>query len=201
MIRAAVRSSIALAATAAVAACAGNPNKGTLGSLHQVAADTREVQVDNGLDRAVQGYQRFLAETPDSQLTPEAMRRLADLKVEKEYGLLGDGKLVEMPASAGSAAAGSTTVGSAASGTWPGRNAVVVAAAAAKPTSGSVKMPAPGSTPKIDARAAGHKVLKGTTPASTEADIEKRMVAEQPTSAPNTVAILDLPDGVDRSLE
>jgi TolA-binding protein len=163
--RAPVRSSIALV-TAVVAACAANPNKGTLGSLHQVAPDTREAQVDNGLDRAVQGYQRFLAETPDSQLTPEAMRRLADLKVEKEYGLLGDGKLVEVPASAG-----------------------------------SVRMPAPDVTHKIDARAADRKALKSTTAAPTEADIERRMTAQQPATASNSAPALDLPEGVDRSLE
>jgi len=132
--RTAARSSIALIVATVVAGCAGNPNKGTLGSLHQVAPDTREAQVDNGLDRAVQGYQRFLAETPHSQLTPEAMRRLADLEVEKEYGLLGGGKLVEVAASAGSAVA--------------------------KPTAGSVPMPAPAATRKIDARSAGPDVLR-----------------------------------------
>ena len=44
------------------------------------------------------GYRKFLEEAPESALTPEAMRRLADLKLEKEYGLLGDGKIQEMPA-------------------------------------------------------------------------------------------------------
>ena len=33
-------------------------------------------------------------------MTPEAMRRLADLKLEKEYGILGDGKIVEVDAPA-----------------------------------------------------------------------------------------------------
>ena len=171
--RTAARSSIALIVATVVAGCAGNPNKGTLGSLHQVAPDTREAQVDNGLDRAVQGYQRFLAETPHSQLTPEAMRRLADLEVEKEYGLLGGGKLVEVAASAGSAVA--------------------------KPTAGSVPMPAPAATRKIDARSAGPKALRSAGP--TEADIERRMTAQQPATAPNTVAALDLPEGVDHSLD
>jgi len=185
--RTASRSSIALIVAAVVAACVSNPNKGTLGSLHQVAPDTRESQVDNGLDRAVQGYQRFLAETPDSQLTPEAMRRLADLEVEKEYGLLGDGKLAEVAASTGPASAGSR---SGADG-----------AAVAKPSAGSVSMPAPDVTHRIDARAAGPKARKGSTAAPTEADLEKRMTAQQPTPVSNTVAALDLPEGVDRSLE
>ena len=108
----AVRLALIVAPALVVAACAARPDKRTLASLHQVSADTREVQVDKGLDQAMQGYRRFLDETPDNNLTPEAMRRLADLKVEKEYGLLGDGKLVEMPATAG-------TAGSEASGAAP----------------------------------------------------------------------------------
>src|SRR5882672_9612159 len=53
------------------------------------------------------GYRRFLEETPETQMTPEAMRRLADLKLEKQFGLhTGDGKPREMAAveSAGSPA-------------------------------------------------------------------------------------------------
>jgi outer membrane protein assembly factor BamD (BamD/ComL family) len=51
----------------------------------------------------MESYQRYLVETPKTALTPEAMRRLADLKVEKQFGILGDGKLVELeaPESAG----------------------------------------------------------------------------------------------------
>ena len=59
-------------------------------------ADTTEVTVEDGLDKAMQSYRRFLDETPDDAMTPEAMRRLADLKLEKEYGILGDGKIVEV---------------------------------------------------------------------------------------------------------
>jgi outer membrane protein assembly factor BamD (BamD/ComL family) len=82
----------------ALLACAEHPEKDTLASLHQVPADTSDAQVTEGLDKAMESYRRFLDETPDGALSPEAMRRLADLKVEKEYGLLGDGKLVEVPA-------------------------------------------------------------------------------------------------------
>jgi len=87
-----------VAPTLVVAACATHPEKGTLASLHQVPADTAEVRVPEGLDKATQSYQRFLDETPESALTPDAMRRLADLKIEKEYGLLADGKPAKMPA-------------------------------------------------------------------------------------------------------
>jgi TolA-binding protein len=39
----------------------------------------------------MQAYQQFLEEAPDSVLKPEAIRRLADLKIAKEYGILANG--------------------------------------------------------------------------------------------------------------
>jgi outer membrane protein assembly factor BamD (BamD/ComL family) len=87
-----------LLGSALVAACAGDPNRQTLARLHAVKPDVAEVKVDNSLDQAMAGYKKFLAEAPESALTPEAMRRLADLKLEKEYGILGDGKIQEMAA-------------------------------------------------------------------------------------------------------
>ena len=87
-----------LLASALVAACAGNPDRLTLAELRNVEPDVMEVQVESSLDRAMLGYRKFLEEAPESALTPEAMRRLADLKLEKEYGILGDGKLMELPA-------------------------------------------------------------------------------------------------------
>ena len=76
---------------ALVGACAGNPDRHTLAELHDVEPDVTEVQVESSLDQAMLGYRKFLEEAPESTLTPEAMRRLADLKLEKEYGILGDG--------------------------------------------------------------------------------------------------------------
>jgi len=81
-----------------LAACAGPAERDTLAELRRVPADMQDVTVEDGLDKAILGYGSFLEETPDSPLTPEAMRRLADLKVEKEYGIIGDGALVELPA-------------------------------------------------------------------------------------------------------
>ena len=70
-----------------IAACAHQTDRsGTLATLHQVRPDTQEVPVEQGLDRAVQSYGDFLKQAPDSKLAPEAMRRLADLKIEKEFG-------------------------------------------------------------------------------------------------------------------
>src|SRR5262249_8063118 len=81
-----------LVAPMLVGACAGISDRHTLAELRHVEPDVSEVQVQNGLDQAMAGYRKFLDEAPESSLTPEAMRRLADLKLEKEYGILGDGK-------------------------------------------------------------------------------------------------------------
>ena len=62
-------------------------------------AEIKDVQVEEGLDKAMESYKRYLEETPKTAMTPEAMRRLADLKVEKQFGILGDGKLMELEAS------------------------------------------------------------------------------------------------------
>src|SRR6516162_4213399 len=89
-----------------IAACAHQTDRsGTLATLHQVRPDTQEVPVEQGLDRAVQSYGDFLKQAPDSALAPEAMRRLADLKIEKQFGIQGDGKLVELSASQAAAPA------------------------------------------------------------------------------------------------
>lgn len=68
-------------------ACSGSPDRQTLAGLRAVEPDLREVTVERGLDQAMAGYRQFLEEAPTSALTPEAMRRLADLQLEKEYGL------------------------------------------------------------------------------------------------------------------
>lgn len=81
---------------ALLTACAhqgGRERAGTLATLRRVQPDTTDVRVDDGLQRAVQGYREFLRETPASELTPEAMRRLADLQLEKEYGVRGTAEI------------------------------------------------------------------------------------------------------------
>ena len=83
-----------------LAACATSPDRHTLAELHNVQPDVQDVKVQDGLDTAMQSYRRFLQETPVGRMTPEAMRRLADLQVEKAYGIEGDGPIVELPAPA-----------------------------------------------------------------------------------------------------
>jgi len=82
-----------------VAACA-SPGRHTLAELRSVEPDVTEVRVEKGLDQAMLGYRSFLEQAPESALTPEAMRRLADLKLEKEFGIHGGegGAPVELPA-------------------------------------------------------------------------------------------------------
>jgi tetratricopeptide (TPR) repeat protein len=93
------RTALALAVSAALAAaCAADPQKSTLAGLHAIEPDAAEVPVTEVLEQAMQGYRRFLDETPETDLTPEAIRRLADLQIEKQFGISGDGQIVEMEA-------------------------------------------------------------------------------------------------------
>src|SRR5881398_387450 len=74
-------------------ACAARPIKpvgtpGTLAELRNVRPDLQEVKVEQGLDQA-----------PETAMTPEAMRRLADLQLEKQFGIrTGNAKPREMAA-------------------------------------------------------------------------------------------------------
>ncbi|MBT8441787.1 MAG: tetratricopeptide repeat protein [Gammaproteobacteria bacterium] len=79
-------------------ACGTTGERGTLAELERVEPDTDEVFLDDSLTLAAQSYRRYLEETPQTARTPEAMRRLADLQIEQEYGVIGGGaQLVEMP--------------------------------------------------------------------------------------------------------
>ena len=74
---------------------------GTLAELRQMRPDVQEIKVEQGLDQAMHHYRRFLEETPDATMTPEAMRRLADLQLEKQFGIrTGDAKPRELAAPA-----------------------------------------------------------------------------------------------------
>jgi tetratricopeptide (TPR) repeat protein len=102
-----------LLAPALAAGCATHhvATKGTLADLHKVRPDLQEVTIEQGLDQAMESYRRFLAETPETAMTPEAMRRLADLQIEKQFGLrAGTGKPRDMaaPESARAGAPGKT---------------------------------------------------------------------------------------------
>ncbi len=65
--------------------------EGTIAQLRNQHIEIKEVEIEGGFEKAMESYQLFLEESHDSRLAPEAIRRLADLKVEKEYGRLTGG--------------------------------------------------------------------------------------------------------------
>ncbi|GMR00424.1 MAG: tetratricopeptide repeat protein [Zetaproteobacteria bacterium] len=65
-------------------ACVGFNEQGTLAELRNIRFEPKDVKIEGGIEKAMQSYQRFLAQTPESAMTPEAIRRLADLKMERE---------------------------------------------------------------------------------------------------------------------
>src|SRR5262245_20616759 len=94
-----------LLALALMPGCAARVNKavvgtvGTLAELRNMRPDVQDVRVEQGLEQAMQNYRRFLDETPETSMTPEAMRRLADLQLEKQFGIRGtDARPREMAA-------------------------------------------------------------------------------------------------------
>ena len=74
-----------LVSVLSVSACATYNTEGTLGSLKNVDIEIKEEVIVGSLEKALASYQRYLEETPETAMTPEAIRRLADLKIEKEY--------------------------------------------------------------------------------------------------------------------
>ena len=78
--------------------CQTISDKETIAKLRRMQIEIKEEKIEGGIEKAMQGYQRFLQETPESDLKPEAIRRLADLKIEKEYGTLNEGPRPAVPA-------------------------------------------------------------------------------------------------------
>lgn len=78
----------ALALASFAAACATTDEHDTLAKLRDIKVEIEDERIEDGIERAIEGYEQFLAATPDSPMAVEAIRRLADLKIEKEYGLL-----------------------------------------------------------------------------------------------------------------
>ena len=79
------------AALLMLTACSTVNNRDTIATLRNQSLDIKEEKIEGGFEKAMLSYQRFLEETPDSALKPEAIRRLADLKLEKEYGTITKG--------------------------------------------------------------------------------------------------------------
>src|SRR5258708_19126070 len=171
-----------------IAACAHSVARwGTLATLHEVRPDTNEVPVEQGLERAVQSYRDFLKQAPDSTLAPEAMRRLADLKIEKEFGIQGDGKLVELPASQS---------GTQAKSVGPASGAAQAEVSPARDHATALRAPA---VTKFDARTATRSRPDapgaGPSPVS-ERDLEQRAASQPGIPPANAASKLALPGGI-----
>ncbi|MDH5206666.1 MAG: tetratricopeptide repeat protein, partial [Hylemonella sp.] len=91
---------LALACLSTIASCASDNQSGSIAQLREVQVDLSDVQVEASSDKAMQSYQKFLQETPETAMTPEAMRRLADLKIQQDYGVLDSGQRSAPPAAA-----------------------------------------------------------------------------------------------------
>ncbi len=91
---------IVLALPLLLSACQTGGGKDTIAKLRNMQIEIKDEKIEGGLEKAMEGYRRFLEEKPDAALSPEAIRRLADLKVEREYGLLSGDTAAERRAAA-----------------------------------------------------------------------------------------------------
>ncbi len=170
-----------LALAVMLASCAGNPNRQTLAGLHDVEADVEDITVEDSLERAMDSYRRFLEETPEGAMTPEALRRLADLQIENAYGIMGTGEIIELPAAAADAAPGAGLED------LPETSALQAPQAAVRASAAAV-------TESISPNAA-------SGPVESDADFESRTTEQYSFSAATESVALELPTGaVDPSL-
>ena len=79
---------LVFAIPAILTACQTGSSRETIAQLRNMKIEIKEERIEGGIEKAMESYRRFLEQTPESALTPEAMRRLADLKIEREYGYL-----------------------------------------------------------------------------------------------------------------
>ncbi|MDH5767075.1 MAG: hypothetical protein OEZ38_13765, partial [Gammaproteobacteria bacterium] len=70
-----------------ITSCATIDESGTLAQLRLVDLKLEDEVIEGGLEKAMESYQKFLEETPESAMTPEAIRRLADLKIERQNAI------------------------------------------------------------------------------------------------------------------
>ena len=63
-----------------------------IGSLREREIDVSDRVPRDSLERAMESYRAFLEETPESEMTPEALRRLADLKIQRGVVRAGAGE-------------------------------------------------------------------------------------------------------------
>jgi len=64
-----------------------NGSGGNIGDLRGKKVEVKEEKIEGGLEKAIAGYKKFLESTPESEQSPEALRRLADLKIQEVEGI------------------------------------------------------------------------------------------------------------------
>ena len=151
---------------AALTGCAALSEQGTLAELRSVKIELKDEKIEGGLEKAMASYQRFLEQTPESEMTPEAIRRLADLKVER----------------------GNVRLDQQASKTA----AVSMAAPKSASPAPSAAAPAPAPGGKLEANPGANVIA--TVTAESDADFEKRATAAQNIPASKQAAV-QMPDG------
>ena len=82
-----------IASSSLLMSCAASSTKGTLASLNDIKFEVKEEKIEGSLEKAMASYEKFLNETPETEMTPEALRRLADLKIQKEYEAVDEARL------------------------------------------------------------------------------------------------------------
>jgi len=167
--------------TVVLASCATNPDRETLAGLHNVDADVEDITVEDSLERAMDSYRRFLEETPEGAMTPEALRRLADLQIENAYGIMGSGEIVELPTAAVTTVDGSNLQ--------------------ASPT--AFELEAPEAALRSAATVATESITlpEDTNPAESDEDFESRTTEQFSFTDTTDSTELDLPSGaIDPSL-
>jgi TolA-binding protein len=101
---------VLFAAGILLSGCSGTVrHKDSIGSLNGRKIELQEPVIEDALEKAMQAYRKFLEEADETEATPEAMRRLADLQLEagagtydfvKEVRQQQSGKTVDRAASA-----------------------------------------------------------------------------------------------------
>jgi len=166
--------------------CAAISDRGRIGSLQRVDIDIKEEHIDGSLEKALAGYQKYLQETPETALTPEAIRRIADLKIKQAHR-------AEDMAIDGAAAAAAAT----ATATASGDGAVVsIDADSARNPSGNLDAPARIGAPVAPATAVASAAA--SAPAESDAAFEARASAgvDIPASDTPPAAPGDNPDAL-----
>ena len=80
-----LRNAAALTSVALLLGGCATTDRNTIGSLQKVDIEIKEEYIDGSLEKALASYQKYLQETPETGLTPEAMRRIADLKIKQAH--------------------------------------------------------------------------------------------------------------------